>query len=130
MVCQRSRDRKSESKHLKKGSPQKKSAKNTPKVSPLTKASLKAMDASSSAPQVTNLQSFTAPSVTDDSRSDASSGESSIASSRFDSTIKTVISSDKTFVASSLQKRDQMERVRVAKSLLYQSFMKAWQEQS
>lgn len=130
MVCQRSRDRKASSStsstsstlatssNTKKDT--KKIFKDKLKVAPLTKESLDAI-ASSEPP------TFAPPaSVTDESRSVGSSAESVGANPQTVSyPLPPGISNDSIFVETTLQKRDQMERMKVAKAMLYVSYLKA-----
>jgi len=126
---------------------------NTPAkiIQPLTKDSLAAMERSASScsttsrnhPHTTYQQSspIAAVSVSEDSscsgKSDASSGSDANCSGKSGasstnnnyaaSTFSTVISSDRQFVQASLQQRDDMERMRVARTLLYQAYVEALQ---
>jgi hypothetical protein len=143
MICQRSRDRKSNcpnssicsSSHL----PLKKrvlacdDGSSSKKISPLTKESLEAM--SPPASQTLCARALATPSVTDDSRSATSNSSSSSTSPLHTPTLPLAsagsmsmplaITKDSKFVAGVLKERDEMERGRVAKAMLYQAFMQA-----
>merc|ERR1719446_867281 len=128
MVCQRSRERKGEKKALPCKSPLKKRVSNAAEstVAPLT---LEILDSMASA---TNLKPSSPASVTDDSRSDTSSSNSpeemSLSPPQVSvSVIPKGITSDKAFLAQTLKKRDEMERLRVAKVMLYDAYLKAVQ---
>ena len=129
MVCQRSRDRKPEAKCV------------TPAASAKSRTAAKSPPghetdhAPPSTPTVDGLDGASptsavfascAASVTDDSRSEASSCLSDAAPHTSNcARIPKGITTDKAVVAMSLQKRDEMERLRVAKAMLYESFIQA-----
>jgi hypothetical protein len=131
MVCQRSRDRKSEAKCV---TPAAKSrsaaaaaaAKSPPRHevdrAPPATPTLDGVDGASP----TSVAASCAASVTDDSRSEASCHSDAAAPHTSNcARIPKGITTDKAVVAMSLQKRDEMERLRVAKAMLYESFMQA-----
>lgn len=120
MVCQRSRDRKSAAKNT----ISKKQKLSSRHLAPLTQDSLKAIDNESAH---TPSRTVATVSVTDDSRSETSSAESNLSFTSH-SRIPKGVTNNKEFVQASIHQRDQMERIRVAKAMLYQSFLKAWQE--
>lgn len=141
MVCQRSRDRKPEaakcvtpsaaaakSRGAAAKSPPRREAVDHPPAprDPPTPEAEGACPATS-----TLLASCCAASVTDDSRSEDSSScvsDAASASPQHASNCARIprgVTTDKAVVAMSLQKRDEMERLRVAKAMLYASFIQA-----
>lgn len=100
-------------------------------VSPLTKESLDAMS-----PQVSQTQGEAGPnvatvSVTDDSRSVASSStnqQQQPGASVVPQTPQPGITRDSGFAANVLLERDEQERVKVAKAMLFEAYMKALEE--
>jgi hypothetical protein len=130
MMCKRSRDQKisssnsSSSSHL----PLKKRVHSddslSKKVAPLTKESLAAM--SPPELQTASALALATVSVTDDNRS-ATSNSSSSSSSSSSMTLQPCISKDNAFVAEVLKEREETERVRVAKAMLYQAYLQALQ---
>jgi hypothetical protein len=136
MMCKRSRDQKiissnsssCSSSHL----PLKKRAHSeeslSKKVAPLTKESLEAMSPPIS--QTPSAQALATVSVTDDTRSATSNSSSSSSSSSSPSpppsmTLQQCISKDNAFVAAVLKDREETERLKVAKAMLYQAYLQA-----
>jgi hypothetical protein len=138
MMCKRSRDQKiissnsssCSSSHL----PLKKRAHSdeslSKKVAPLTKESLEAMSPPIS--QTPSAQALATVSVTDDTRSATSNSSSSSSSSSSPSpspppsmTLQQCISKDNAFVAAVLKEREETERLKVAKAMLYQAYLQA-----
>jgi hypothetical protein len=132
MMCKRSRDQKiissnsssCSSSHL----PLKKRAHSDDSLSkkivaPLTKESLEAMSPPES--QTPSARALATVSVTDDTRSATSSSSSSSSSSSPSMTLQPCISKDNAFVAGVLKDREETERLKVAKAMLYQAYLQA-----
>ena len=131
MVCQRSRDRKPEAKCVTPAAAAAKSrasaASKTPprrQVDRAPPATLTADGLDGASPASAALASCAA-SVTDDSRSEDSCLSDTSPHTSNCARIPRGITTDKAVVAMSLQKRDEMERLRVAKAMLYESFIQA-----
>lgn len=128
MVCQRSRDRKPEAKCVTPAvksraaaakSPPRHEIGNDPQASPT-------LDGLDGASPTSVLLASCAASVTDDSRSeDSCLSDTAPPHTSNCARIPKGITTDKAVVAMSLQKRDEMERLRVAKAMLYESFLQA-----
>ena len=131
MVCQRSRDRKADKKNS--SLPLKKRRKQIEShIAPLTKESLETI----SAPELKKCQGPATVSVTDDSHSITSNSNSSESTPESTSAVSfppvpaTVplrrgITTDASFVAAALKQRDEMEHLRIAKAMLYESYLQA-----
>jgi hypothetical protein len=121
MVCQRSRDRKLEAGTLKVSHTARQNTENS-STPPITRC--KEVVQSSAVATVCSVMG-SAASVTDDSRSEDSYSEAySTRNPRCTSGLN-FITTDKIIIAMSLKKRDEMEHLRVAKAMLYESFMQA-----
>ena len=122
MVCQRSRD-KSKGDTSRKQAPSYQSRQDEPEsVLPVTKAALETLNHSDSikAPAASTV------SVSDDGDASVnSSTESMPPPTTLPSLLKGAISSDKDLVKTSLRKRDEVERLKIAKAMLYESYLKA-----
>jgi hypothetical protein len=121
MVCQRSRDSKPEAKVAAaspKAPPRGAATEPDPATPPGTLDSLEGAMTPASA------HTTCAASVTDDSRSEDSLSDDSPYASNC-GRIPQGITTDKEVVAMSLQRRDEMESLRVAKAMLYESFIQA-----
>jgi hypothetical protein len=134
MICQRSRDRKSNSSDSPSSShlPLKKRKHSddflSKNVAPLTKESLEAMAPPQS--QTPSARALATISVTDDTSSatsNSSSSNGSSSSSLSSMSPQSSISKDDTFVVEALKVREEAERAKVAKAMLYQAFMQAMQ---
>jgi hypothetical protein len=131
MVCQRSRDRKPEAKKggANRGPATPQAARKAPppgsaEQGPATP--LGVLDSPEGTMTPTSFsQANCAASVTDESRSEDSLSDGSPYASSCCGRIPKGITTDKAVVALSLQKRDEMERLRVAKAMLYESFIQA-----
>jgi len=133
MVCQRSRDRRSAGaadsssasakKGIKQGNtlPPKKGRQTAAKVSALTEDSLEAINQSSqlATPKVATV------SVSSDCSSEA--GVSCASSNTGAQLASMCVSNNQAFVRSVIQQRNEIERLRVAKTLLYQAYTDALQ---
>lgn len=121
MVCQRSRDRKP-------------SAKKSPTLKEIKVASVQTGDSLEDSLKAINTAEDQSPAAAatvvsvDDSRSDTSVAESSTFSTPCIAKIPKGITNDKGMVESSLHQRDVMEHLRVARAMLYESYMKALKE--
>ena len=131
MECQRSKDRtKSGKKKTACTTNNNKSAENEKKIAPLTKESLEAIATTTADGEPKKPATV---SVTEESRSlESISNEDACSETRSDtSPMKRLpqgpISADAKLVASILKKRDDQERLNVAKAMLYEAYKKAVQ---
>lgn len=116
MVCQRSRNSSKQAKV--------KQAQASVSIAPLTKEALDTILPATTEGAKSNAQ-VAAVSVSDESASESSRGNQS-AQPRLPA-IKQGISSDKQFVQSVLKDHEEMERLRIAKVMLYRAYVEALQ---
>jgi len=129
MVCKRSRDRKPDKKNSHLPLKKRRQESNSP-IAPLTKESLEAI--SPSEPKNSQLSAYI--SVSDDSRSTTSNSNSTASTNISPVSAPPVpatiplqrgITTDASIVAAALKQREEIERLRIAKAMLYESYLKA-----